>query len=225
MANGGSSLRLRVARVYREKGMAGVWFGALTRVGYRHLALLERRPEAPIPRVPVRARTEVRPLDRDDETEFVALGREDARAFRARLEGGQVCWGAWNSGGLRHVQWVASREAWIEDAGCRLLLDEGVVYVSRAYTDPAYRGIGLAPATEIARLHAMRERGGTLSLGVVVPENRAVVSLWLKLGWRRIGFIRSLRVGRRAPSVLHVTRHPTAAPGWSVGPRRAPTPV
>ena len=206
----------RLWRVYREKGVAGFWFGALRHAGYRRLMLLERTVGDPLPNLAARVDATIRPLGLDDEAAFAALGQEDPREFARRLESGHQCWGAWVSGALRHVQWLALREAWIEHLGCRLRLHDGVLYVYRAFTQPEFRGAGLAPATHCRGLDAMREQGCTLALCGVAPGYRPALVPWLKVGYRPIGFASTF--GSARGRLLRVRLGPgaPASRGWTI---------
>jgi len=183
--------------MYGEKGLAGFWYAALGRAGYRRLLLLERRLDEALPLPAADDATWVRPLRREDEDGFVALGQEGAATFRGRLEQGHQGWGAWRAGELLHAQWLATGEAWIEHLGCRVHLGDGVAYVYRAFTAPPWRGAGLTSAVHARALAEMRERGSTLALCGVAPGNRPALSPWLRLGYRRVGFARTFGAGRQ----------------------------
>jgi ribosomal protein S18 acetylase RimI-like enzyme len=215
MTEGKAPIWLRLVRVYREKGLGGVWFGALSRAGYRRLVLLARRLDEPVTPVPPRARVDVRLLRREDEAAFEALGQGDAGVFRRRLEAGHQCWGAWCSGGLHHVAWLAFRLTQVEYLRCRLLLHDDVAYVYRAYTEPQYRRLGLGPATQTVCLQALREQGYRVVLAAVLPDNPWAFPPWLSVGYRRIAVIRALGTGPR-PRVI-VTLDSVPGPGgWKV---------
>ncbi len=205
---------LRVLRVYREKGPAGVWFGALSRAGYRRLVLLARPLDAPPVPLPPRVEAEIRPLTGDDEAAFTALGQGDAAAFRSRLAHGDAAWGAWCAGALRYVSWVAFRETTVEYLRCRLVLADDVAYVYRAFAEPAYRRLGLGPAVQSACIEALHRRRCRLALAAVLPDNPWALPPWLKVGYRRIGVVRA--IGGRRPLIAVRVDRPLAVPGgWS----------
>jgi len=206
----------RLRRLHREKGVAGFWYLALWSAGYRRLLLLERRLDEAPPLPAAADATLVRRLRCEDEDGFVALGQEGAVAFRERLERGHEGWGAWCDGELRHVQWLATGEAWIEHLGCRVRLGEGVAYVYRAFTTPRWRGVGLTSAVHARGLAAMRERGSTLALCGVAPGNRSALSPWLRLGYRRIGFASTFGAGRRRLLRVRVATDAGASPRWRI---------
>jgi len=200
--------------VYREKGFGGVWFGALSRMGYRRLVLLERRLDETVRPVPPRAEAEIRPLRRDDEAAFVALGQEDASVFRNRLEAGHQGWGAWCSGALRYVAWVAFRETEVEYLSCRLVLADDVAYVYRAFAEPRHRRLGLGPATQAACMEVLRGRRFRLVLAAVLPDNPWAFPPWLRVGYRRIAVVRTLGTGRRRRVFVSLDTGSGAPLGW-----------
>ena len=201
MAAGKAPVWTRLLRVHREKGPLGVWFGALSLAGYRRLVLLERRLVEPLPEIAPRARVEIRPLAHDDEAAFEALGQGGASVFRDRLGRGHQCWGAWCSGSLRHVVWVAFGEVRVEYLDCRLSLDDDVGYLYRAFTQPEYRGLGLGPAAAAECLKALHRHGRRGVLAAVLPDNPEAFRPWFKLGFGRVGVVRTFGTGRRRISV------------------------
>lgn len=214
MAQGKAPVLVRLVRVYREKGLGGVWFGTLSRVGYRRLVLLERRLDEPVARVSPRADVEVRVLRHDDEAAFEVLGQGDAGVFRSRLQAGHQCWGAWCAGGLRHVAWLAFREVRVEYLSCRLLLDDDVAYVYRAFTQPSFRRLGLGPATQAVCLRTLHEKGCRLVLAAVLPDNPWAYPPWLMAGYRRIGVVRALGAGRRGRIFVSLDGRSASPTGW-----------
>jgi len=214
MAQGKAPVWVRLLRVYGEKGLGGVWFGTLSRVGYRRLVLLERLLDKPVAPVSPRADVEVRLLRRDDEAAFEALGQGDAAVFWSRLEAGHQCWGAWCSGGLRHVAWLAFREVHVEYLRCRLLLDDDVAYVYRAFTQPPYRRLGLGPATQAMCLRTLHEQGCRLVLAAVLPDNPWAYPPWLRVGYRRIAVVRALGAGRWRRILVSLDGRSDSPAGW-----------
>lgn len=204
----------RMLRVFREKGVGGVWFAIAARAGYRRLVALERRLDEPPIQVLPETESEIRQLRYDDEAAFAALGQEPAGVFRKRLDGGHRCWGAWCAEGLRHVEWLAFHEAWVEYLGCRLILASDVVYVYRAFTQPQFRGPGLTQATQAACLPVLRQQDCRLALCAVLPENPWAFSPSLKVGYRRVGVISSLGFGGRRLSRVRLDGGGREAAGW-----------
>jgi GNAT superfamily N-acetyltransferase len=223
MAQDKPPLRIRLARVYREKGLRGIWFGALAGMGYRRLELLERRFDVPVPEILPRVEAEIRRLQREDERAFEALGQGDASVFRARLEHGDQCWGAWCSGSLRHVSWIAFRDVWVEYLRCRLLLDDGVAYIYRLFTEPEYRRLDVARATLAACLKALHDQGCTVALAVVLPDNPWALYRWSKVRFRRIGVVRALGTGQRPRIFVRLDRGAGAEVHWKF--KRSPSPL
>ena len=212
---------VRLSSVYREKGLGGVWFGVLSKAGYRRLVLLERRLDEPVDVLAPRSDASFRPLESDDEAAFVALGQGDAAAFRQRRERGHECWGAWCSGGLRHVAWIGFREVWVEYLSCTLLLEEGVAYVYRSYTEPGYRRLGLGPASHSRCMQALQRQGCRLMLAAVLPDNPWAFPPWLRVGYRRIGVARAIGSGRTRIVRIDLGGEPATLRGWRLVPSRA----
>jgi len=215
---------VRAARVYREKGPGGVWFGALSLVGYRRLLLLERRLDEPIPRLAARVEAEIRPLRPEDEGEFARLGHGDVETFARRLALGHRCWGAWVAGRLRHFAWLACGEARVEYLRCRVLLDEGVVYAYHAYTDPACRALGLSAARQSLCLTRLRDEGLTLALAAILPDNPSSLPPCIKVGYRRVGVARAFGTGPRPLISVRLDRERPGAAGFTFA-RALPNPA
>jgi len=214
MAEGRPLVWTRAARVYREKGAGGVWFGALSKAGYRRLVLLQVPLSEPVPAVSAGTEADIRPLAAGDATAFAALGQGDAGVFARRVGLGHECWGAWVSGRLRHVAWSALHEAWVEYLRCRVVLDDGVAYAYRAYTEPAYRGLGLGTAVQSASLKALQARGHRFVLAGVLPDNPWAFTPWLRTGYRRVGVVRALGAGGRPRVFVRLHRGGRTAVGW-----------
>ncbi len=214
MHEGKSPIWTRLLRVYREKGPGGVWFGILSLVGYRRLVLLERRLDEPVPEISPRVEAEIRPLRRDDDRAFEALGQGDAGVFRNRLDGGRQCWGAWCSGSLRHAVWAASSEVWVEYLSCWLLLHNGVAYIYRAFTQPEYRRLGLGPATVAQCLRDLQLKGHSVVVVAVLPDNPWAFSPWFKIGFRRIGVVRAFGAGSQPRISVRLDRGARAEARW-----------
>ena len=224
MAAGKAPVWTRLLCVHREKGALGVWFGTLSLAGYRRLVLLEKRLDEPVPEISPPVGAGIRLLQRDDEAAFVALGQGDAGVFRDRFDRGHQCWGAWCSGFLRHVAWVAFTEVWVEYLSCRLLLDDDVAYTYRAFTHPEYRRLGLGPATQAACLKALHGQGHTLALVAVLPDNPWAFPPWFKVGYRRIGVVRALGTGRHPWIFVRLDRGAGAEARWRFEGPRGQTP-
>jgi RimJ/RimL family protein N-acetyltransferase len=224
LSKGKGPILPRLRRVHQEKGAGGVWFGALSRMGYRRLVLLERRLDEPIVRLLPRIAAEIRPLRPEDEGEFLSLGQEDAGVFRTRLEAGEGGWGAWCRGGLRHTRWCAFREAEVKYLNARLLLEAGIAYSYRSFTQPEYRGLGLAPATSFACLQALHDRGYETALAAVLPDNPWAVTVALKAGYRRVGVLRAVGPAGRPWLIASHDGRSTARRGWSIARSRSGDP-
>ena len=205
---------IRLLRVYREKGPGGVWFGVLSKAGYRRLVLLERRLDEPVADRALHTEVRIRRLAPGDETAFAALGQGDAEVFQQRMEQGHECWGAWCAGGLRHVAWIGFHEVRVEYLACRLLLEDRHAYVYRAYTEPAYRRLGLGPAAHSVCLASLQRRGFERSLAAVLPDNPWAYPPWLAVGYRRIAVVRAIGLGDRPRIVVSRDNRLAAPADW-----------
>ncbi len=214
MPKGKPPMLARARGVYREKGVAGLWFGTLSKAGYRRLVLLEKRLDEPTPQWSPGVEAKIRPLLPADETAFEALAQCQPGAFRHRLGLGHQCWGAWVSGQLRHFAWLARGEAWVEYLRCRLSLDDGVLYSYNAYTDPGYRELGLSAARQSACLPSLRAQGQRAVLAAVLPDNPWGLPNCLKLGYRGIGIVRAIGLGPRPWVFARIDRARAPGPGF-----------
>jgi hypothetical protein len=219
MAARAGSLLLRLATVHREKGLGGVWFGALSRAGYRRLVVLERRLDSPIAAAATRRQAVIRALDAGDEAAFVGLGQDTAATFHHRLALGHRCWGAWCDDGLRHIAWIGFERVTVDYLACEVLLADAVSYVYQAYTQPQYRRLGLGPAAHSRCLESLRLHGVRLSLAAVLPDNPWAFGPWLAVGYRRTGTVRAIGPGPR-PYVISTRADRAATPQWRFARRR-----
>ena len=223
MDEGRRPIWTRLSRVVREKGPVGAWFGLLSKIGYRRLVLLERRLDEPLPEIVPRVEAEIRRLGPDDRADFEALGQGDASVFRERLERGHHCWGAWCSGSLRHIAWIAFGETRVEYLNCRLRLNDDVAYIYRAFTHPEYRRLDLGPARQAACLTALRGQGYTAAIAAVLPDNPWASASWHKVGYRRIGVVRALGTGRQPRIYTRLDRAAGVEARWRFERSRATT--
>lgn len=119
-----------------------------------------------------------------------------ADAVRRRLEHDR-CFGAWHEGRLISARWVTSGSAEIEYLGRTLRLRSREVWISDTYTDPHYRGHDVSPAAGAALAAALAEEGVERQFAAVLPDNPLGIRAFEQAGYRRIGRIGYIRVGRR----------------------------
>lgn len=163
---------------------------------YRRLLLLERDVREPLDvavpaglafgymgeeRVP--AYEELRP----------GLGRQAA----ARLAAGDRCFATWLDGRLVAVRWLATGSPHVEYVDLPLVLRDGEVYHYDTFTAPAVRRRGISAASQARLFETMREEGFERSVRAVLPENRAAIADAARAGYRPIGRIGYVRLGRR----------------------------
>ena len=78
----------------------------------------------------------------------------------------------------------------------QLLYRTSEAYLYDSFTDPAYRGSGIAPALGVHVLGEFRRAGVTRAMMAVAPENAANRRARAKTGFRAFGRIDQLRLGR-----------------------------
>lgn len=186
----------RAMVVLRSEGFKSFWFKLLGEIGYRRLLLLERSLAQPIsdftPRLPVR----IDALKESEVADYLAFRPETARTrVSEALWAGQTCFTARHEGRIVSAAWITSRRAWIDYLGCELELDADEAYLSDAFTLPAYRGQGIAPALCLQQLRHLRQAGYRRVIRGTVPENQSALHAHAKSGFRPVAMLGSLRMG------------------------------
>ena len=134
----------RAIVVLRSEGLESFWFKLLGEIGYRRLLLLERSLTQPIselmPELPVR----IDMLKENEVRDYLAFRLRPGVRIMEALQSGQKC--------LWRVTRAACIGRWIAAAGrigylgCELELAANEAYLFDAFSIPAYRGQGIAPA-------------------------------------------------------------------------------
>jgi hypothetical protein len=199
------SLRSAAARalaVGRHEGLRQLWFKILGETVYRRLLLVELKPRDAVAAQSDLA-LEFRFLAPADAEDYARL-RPGVRAetVRSRLER-ERCFGAWHAGTLVSTRWIASGTAEIDYLGRELRLEPGVVWISDTYTDPRVRGHDVSPAAGAALSRALAAEGVERQLGGVHPENALGRRAFEQAGYRRVGTIGYIRLGRRRRDFVH----------------------
>jgi len=189
------ALAQAVARFHAE-GVRGVWFRALSKLGYRRLILVARPLEEPIPDVEPRIPLAIDLLQRSEVAEYLEFRPDTAAAeVEARLEGGQLCFVARHEGRIVSARWAAVGRAWIDYLSCQMPMAADEVCPYDQFTRVRYRGQDAAPATTVAMLRHLREAGYRRTVGTILPGNEASVRASAKTGYRPIGRIGYVAVG------------------------------
>jgi GNAT superfamily N-acetyltransferase len=183
----------RALEVAREDGARALWFRTIGELAYRRLILFEADLGDPLP-PPSLVPERLGPGDIDEYSTF--RPGVDSNRIRARLETDEVCFFTRVDGRIAHAYWSARGRAWIEPLGYDLALaaDEDLGY--EAYTAPELRGRGIATAVRIAALHALRAEGFRRSLRAVEPEDGVALRLSARTGFRPIGRLSVVWLGR-----------------------------
>ena len=175
-----------LARVWREAGARGVWFGALAWARlYRRLELVELSLDPP----PALRETLLA-------LEYGFLADTDDEDARARLERGDRFFAAREDDTIVSSRWIAEGRAFVGYLESWLELEPGEVYLSEAFTVPALRGHGVAGAVGSRLAHALAGEGYRRILAGVLRENHAGTRAYEKVGYRRVGRIGYVGVGR-----------------------------
>lgn len=181
----------------RDEGLSTVWFRAMGEMVYRRVVVMECRLDRPFPEVTPSLSIRIALLTADELEGYARFRPDQAPAtIRRRLDQGHRCFAAWYEDRIVHVGWAAVRGAWVEYLGCEFPLGPGDVYQFDSYTTPAFRGLDLAAARIAWMALFFRDVGARRLLAVVWPENRRAFRPLEKVGYRRCGWMRVLRLGR-----------------------------
>jgi RimJ/RimL family protein N-acetyltransferase len=164
---------------------------------YRRVVVMERRLDHTLPAIAGRVPVRFTLLTLADLEAYARL-RPDAEAVatRRRLAHGHQCFAVWHEGQIVHAGWAATRDAWVDYLGCAFPLGAGDVYQFDSFTAPAFRGLDLAGARIAWMARHLRESGVQRLFAVVWPENAAGFRPLEKMGYRRCGWLRVVRLGR-----------------------------
>ena len=187
----------RALAVLRDEGFPVFWFKLLSALGvYRRLFILARPLAEPIgefvPEVPV----VVGMLTRAEVDAYVALRPEaESAAIVGRFDSGCLCFVARHEGRAVGACWIATGRAYSAHLACDLPLSAGDAYLFDAYTLPAYRGRGVAPALCAHQLRYCRDAGWRRAIRATSPENRAALRAHAKSGFRAAAVIGRVMIG------------------------------
>ena len=210
-------LPARAWRTLCEEGLRGLWFRSLAVLGYRRLYLLRRPLSEPIPDCAAAVPVTIEWLTAEDVAAYRAFrtrghGDDPAR----RLSEGDRCLVARHDGRIVGAMWGSNTRARSDYLGRNLPLAAGEAFQFNAYTTPAMRGMGIAPALSVAWLRHLRDAGCPAVLRLTLPENAAALRAHAKAGYRTAAIVRSLRLG---PWRCHLVPWAVALePGDSVSP-------
>jgi GNAT superfamily N-acetyltransferase len=140
----------------------------------------------------------------DAETRF--LGEADLRAYATlhgasavasrRFARGERCFGIWLDGKLVSTRWLARGTVRLEYIDRETVLAPTDVYYHDVYTAPEYRGRGLSRVAAVVVSELLAAEGARRIVGVLEPENRAALGANKMAGYRTVGKIGYVKVGR-----------------------------
>jgi ribosomal protein S18 acetylase RimI-like enzyme len=171
----------------------------LADLGYRRFLLLERWLDEPIaaitPRLPV-SFSELRPAQLDEYLRF--HGQVPRSQLEERFARGDACVLARYEGRIVCTSWSSRDDHFFRSVRCRYEVGASEAYLYDSFTDPAFRGRGIAPALGADELRRFRRAGLTRVMMAVRPENVANRRARAKTGFRVFGRIDYLRLGGRS---------------------------
>lgn len=187
----------RAWEVLRREGIRSLWFHVLGETVYRRMVLLERPLSDPIPEAASGVAVEISLLKAGEVEEYVAFHRGlSAAEVRGRLERGGKCFVSRHQGSIVNACWTAGGSVWIDYLGRSMQFASDEIYVYNNYTDPRFRGLNVSMVRAAVMLRHFRELGYRRLVAVVVPENKAAFRSPDKAGYRRIGVVGYIRIGR-----------------------------
>ena len=187
----------RALEILRREGMRALWFRGLGQTMYRRAVVLVLPLDQPVVRATARADVVVERLTQADVDEYATF-RPDTAASEAhrRLAAGHLCFVARHDGRIVHACWAATGSAWVEYLRRDLVLPERAVYHYDSYTTPAFRGRNISAVRVSEAARHFRASGYDRVIAIVVPENRTAFRPLEKAGYRRVGTIGYVGLGR-----------------------------
>ena len=186
----------RAYAVLREQGFKSFWFKVAAELGYRRLILLERSLLQPVnpPAQTLPLRFDI--LDESQIDDFLAFRPQLPQAeVSKRLRAGNVCFTARDRGRLVSAAWTTTGRAWTDFLGCEITIGAGEAYLFDAFTHPAYRGQGVAPALCFHQLAHFQRAGLRRVVRATLPENLPALRAHLKCGFHPHALIRRMKIG------------------------------
>lgn len=186
----------RAIEVLRTEGVWSLWFKVLGETVYRRVVLMERLLDEPVAEVTPRLPMVVGLLRDTEVDDYITLRPEtDPAEVRRRLQAGQTCFVARYEGRIVHACWVATGRVWIDYLAREIALAPDEVYSYESFTAPDARGQNVAAARLAVMQQTLRQAGCHRIVAVMVPENKVAFRPVEKVGYRRVGVLRTVRVG------------------------------
>lgn len=204
----------RAWQVLCQEGLVSLWFRGLSHTIYRRVIVWSR----PLDESPLALTTDLsvvisllEPDQVDDYLQFhPGASPEDVRA---RLRSGHWCFVARHAGRIVHACWAAAGRVWIEylEREIELACDE--VYVYESLTAPEWRGHNIAGARSAYMARFLWTAGYRRTIAVVVPENRPALRAVEKAGYRPVGVMGYIKLGKWRHDFCRVRRSPETQSG------------
>jgi hypothetical protein len=121
-------------------------------------------------------------------------------AVRARFARGDRCFGSRHDGRLVSLTWVSRGVARIEYLDLACVLPPRTAFQYDRWTDPAQRGLRIAPSSGSRLSRTLAAEGDRLLTCCVLRENEAAVANARRAGYRTVGTVGWVGIGpvRRA---------------------------
>lgn len=182
--------------ILSAEGMRGLLASAVALLGFRRVTVYRIADKealtrgAPVPGVTLSV------LSDQHLPAYLAL-RPDALESEVmrRLQDGAECLAAWRDGRLVATRWLTAGRAEISYIGAALRLHPDVWYAFDAFTSAQERQQGVGGMVTAAVVQRAKQRGATVIINAVVPENRAGRGLAQHRS-QPLGMVRSLCLGR-----------------------------
>lgn len=193
-----TSLIQRFSDVFRREGLRSCWARCMGACGYKRLYLLSRSLHEPLPETRAKIPVHMDWLRPEDEADYEALLTTARDWPLTRRQGaGNRCLTARVDGRLVSVMWACmGKAARIDYLAQDLPLAAHEAYLCGAYTEPAFRGHGIAPAMSVELLRRLREEGITRAIRATWPENTAALRAHAKAGFQPFALMGRVQIGR-----------------------------
>jgi hypothetical protein len=185
----------RAVEVLRAEGVRALVARAAGETVYRRLALVERDVREPLD-VAVPAALTFGYLDERGLGAYEELRPGRSRDAADRLAAGHRCFATWLDGQLVAVRWLATGTPHVEYLDLPLELADGEVYHYDTFTGAAVRRRGISAASQARLFETLHDEGFESSIRAVLPENRAAVADAVRAGYRPLGRIGYVKLGR-----------------------------
>lgn len=163
---------------------------------HRRGVILERRLDEPIRDITPRCSVEFGPLRQSDIEEFSGFQPDRRREhIELRMSTGDLCFAARHGGALASTTWACRSKHWVPDLHFMWQVAPREVYLYDSYTDPRFRGRGIATALDAHVLRYFLGLDVDRALTAIAPENTASIRSKTKVGFRPCGDLRCLSIG------------------------------